>query len=117
MANSFNVNDVGSFAGLGSFAYTVPTGTPTSFVTLACQTTIPQNSGLQMVLSQTGSASVSATIGGSALNPTPTQPSMGTSIRVLAVAGDVLTVALTSTALADQQPGAIKSIVNLFQGE
>jgi hypothetical protein len=121
---SLGANEV---AGLGTFTYNIVTS---GLYTLGCQSTLPYEQGtfnnssvtpgvasaLQMVLSQTGSASVSITIGGSATNPTPTQPAMGTSGRFQCVAGDTLNVALTSANSIDSQPNAVKSIVNLYQG-
>lgn len=114
-------------AGLGTFSFTVVTA---GLYTLACNSTLPYTSGtsvnsqgpqpvdsnLQIVLSQTGSTSASVTIGGATANPTPSQPSMGTSIRVNAAAGDVLSVVLSSTAAIDSVPNNVKSAVNLYQG-
>ena len=128
MANSLalSANEV---AGLGTFSYTIPVG-GAGLYTLSCQSTLPYEQGtynnssvvpsvasaLQIVLSQSGSASVSITIGGSATNPTPTQPSMGTSGRFQCADGDVLSVALSSANAIDAQPNAVKSIVNLYLG-
>lgn len=123
---SLGANEV---AGLGTFTYTIPVGAG-GLYTLGCQSTLPFEQGtfnnssvtpsvasaLQMVLSQTGSASVSITIGGSASNPTPTQPAMGTSGRFQCSAGDTLNVALTSANSIDAAPNNVKSIVNLYQG-
>lgn len=128
MANSLGLN-ANQVAGLGTFSYTVPTGAA-GLYTLGCQSTLPYEQGtynnssvtpgvasaLQIVLSQSGSASVSITIGGSATNPTPTQPAMGTSGRFQCVAGDVLSVVLSSSNAIDNQPNSVKSIVNLYQG-
>ncbi len=128
MVNSLSLG-ANAVAGLGTFSYTVPTGGG-GLYTLACQSTIPYTSGtslnsqatqpvdsnLQIVLSQTGSASNSVTIGGVTANPTPSQPSMGTSIRINAAAGDVLSVALSSSAAIDSVPNNVKSTVNLYQG-
>jgi hypothetical protein len=128
MANSLGLN-ANEVAGLGTFSYTVPVG-GAGLYTLSCQSTLPFEQGtfnnssvtpsvasaLQIVLSQTGSASVSITIGGSATNPTPTQPAMGTSGRFQCAAGDVLSVALTSANAIDAAPNNVKSIVNLYQG-
>lgn len=126
MANSLSLG-ANEVAGLGTFTYTIVTS---GLYTLGCQSTLPFEQGtynnssvtpsvasaLQIVLSQTGSATQSITIGGAATNPTPTQPAMGTSGRFQCVAGDTLNVALTSANAIDAQPNAVKSIVNLYQG-
>lgn len=114
-------------AGLGTFSYTVPVG-GAGLYTLGCQSTLPYEQGtfntsdiipsvasaLQIVLKQNATSLV--TIGGSASNPTPTQPAMGTSVRIQAADGDVLTVVLSSANAIDNQPNSVKSIVNLYQG-
>jgi hypothetical protein len=128
MANSLGLvsNQV---AGLGTFSYTIPVGAG-GLYTLGCESTLPYEQGtynfssvipfvasaLQIVLAQTGSVNTSITIGGLATNPTPTQPSLGTSGRFQCVAGDVLSVALSSVNASDHQPISIKSVVNLYQG-
>lgn len=117
MANALQMNDAAPTAGLGTFSYTIPVGFLTQMVTISIQSTLPLSSGLQIVLQQTGSASVSVTMGGVAANPTPTQTSLGGALRVLAVAGDVISAVLTSSAAADQLPNAVKSTINLFMGE
>lgn len=126
MANSLSLS-ANEVAGLGTFSYTVPVG-GAGLYTLGCQSTLPYEQGtfnnssvtpsvasaLQIVLKQNASALV--TIGGSAANPTPTQPAMGTSVRIQAVDGDVLSVVLSSANSIDSQPNAVKSVVNLYQG-
>lgn len=128
MANSLSLG-ANEVAGLGTFAYTIPVGAG-GLYTLSCSSTLPFSQGtfntsdqampvdssLQIVLSQTGSASASVTIGGVTGNPTPTQPSMGTSIRLQCAAGDVVSAVLSSTAAVDSNPNAVKSVVNLYQG-
>jgi hypothetical protein len=119
-----NANEV---AGLGTFSYTVPVGAG-GLYTLSCQSTLPYEQGtynnssvvpsvasaLQIVIQQNSTPLI--TIGGSAANPTPTQPSMGTSARIQASAGDVLSVILSSANAIDAQPNSVKSIVNLYLG-
>lgn len=128
MANSLSLG-ANAVAGLGTFTYTVPVGAA-GLYTFNCQSTVPFQQGtqgttsttptidsnLQIVLSQSGSATASVTIGGVTTNPTATQPALGTSIRLQCAAGDVLTAALTSTAAVDNNPNAVKSVVNLYQG-
>ncbi len=49
--------------------------------------------------------------------PTPTQPALGSSVRIQASAADTITVVTTSSAPVDQYPNAIKGIINIFAGE
>lgn len=129
MANSLGLTS-NAVAGLGTFSYTIPVGAG-GFYTLSCQSTLPYEQGtfnnssvtpsvasaLQIQLTQSGSATVNITIGGSASNPTPTQPSLGTSGRFQCAAGDILSVILSSANAIDNQPNSVKSNVNLFFGE
>lgn len=71
----------------------------------------PAISGLDIVLSQ--NTTVLARYG----FPSPTQPIMGGSVVVQATAGDTLTVVLSSLSTADAALNAVKTIVNLYQGE
>jgi len=126
MANSLGLN-ANEVAGLGTFSYTVPIG-GAGLYTLSCQSTLPFEQGtfnnssvtpsvasaLQIVLKQNATALV--TIGGSATNPTPTQPAMGTSVRIQAADSDVLSVVLSSANAIDNQPNSVKSVVNLYLG-
>jgi hypothetical protein len=99
-------------SGLGTYAITVPRA---GNYTLGCSCTIPLNSGLQIQLSQSGGTSVTKTIGGSSANPTPTQQILGTSYQFECAASDVLTVALTSSAAADQLANAIQGTITVFR--
>lgn len=112
-ANTLNVNQAASVAGLGTSSYNVVTA---GFYTVACQSTLPNNSGLQIAINKNGSPVITA-IGGATANPTPTQPSIGTSARVQCAAADLLQVVLTSSAAADNLPNGVKSVINIFQGE
>ncbi len=71
----------------------------------------PAGSGLVIQLKQ------NSTILATFANPSPTQPIMGGAVHFLAVAADVISVVLSSLSTADAQPNAVKSIINLFQGE
>src|ERR1017187_5912839 len=107
MANSLQINEQNAVAGLGTFAYTVTAATA-GFITVAVNSTIPRDPGsqlfssqvspfasaLQIVINLNGSPQV--TIGGSAQNPTPSQPSMGTSARLQCANNDVISVVLSS---------------------
>lgn len=71
----------------------------------------PAMSGLVVQLKQ--NSTVLASYG----SPSPTQPLMGGSVIVQAVANDVLSFVASSLSSADNAPNAVKSIVNLYQGE
>jgi len=125
MANSLGLNS-NAVAGLGTFAYTVVTP---GMYSLNVQSTLPYESGtyndssvvpsvasaLQIVIKQ--NASTLVTVGGAATNPTPTQPSLSAGFKIQAVAGDVLSVVLSSANAIDNQPNSVKSNINLFLGE
>lgn len=49
--------------------------------------------------------------------PSPTQPILGGSISTTYVAGDVINVVLSSLSTADAALNAVKSIINVYQGE
>lgn len=72
---------------------------------------VPAVSGLDVVLKQ--GSTVLARYG----FPTPTQPIMGGSVLIQASAADVLSVVISSLSEADAALNAVKTIVNLFQGE
>lgn len=110
--NSLQLNTASPVAGLGTSTYNVVTA---GEYTVAIQSTLPQGSALQIVINLNGAAQV--TIGGAAANPTPTQPSIGTSVRLLCAATDVITVVLTSANNIDTEPNAVKSVINLYAGE
>ncbi len=65
-------------------------------------------SGLNIVVNKAGSAIY--TLG----SPSPTQPSLGGSVRIQCTAADVITVVFSSLAPVDQLPNAVKSTVNLY---
>lgn len=88
---------------------TAPTGF--SFTPTAGSYGTPAVSGLDVVINQ--NSTVLARYG----FPSPTQPIMGGSVVVGATAGDVLTVVLSSLSTADAALNAVKTIVNLYQGE
>ncbi len=72
---------------------------------------VPAMSGLDVVIKQ--GSTVLASYG----NPSPTQPIMGGSVIIGATAADVLTIVFSSLSSADAGLNAVKSIVNLYQGE
>lgn len=127
MANSIQLNSSTVFAGLGTSSFTVVTA---GLYTLAVQSTIPYNasgsslrsdqtspnaSALQIVVNQNGSPVL--TLGGTGANPSPTQPAIGGSVRIQAAAADVIAVVLSSANAVDATPNAVKTVINLYQGE
>lgn len=82
-----------------------------SFVVTAGSYGVPAISGLGVALKQ-GSTFL-ARYG----FPTPTQPIMGGSVLIQASAADVISFVASSLSTADTALNAVKSIVNLFQGE
>jgi len=112
-------------AGLGTQTFNIPsTGLYTigfkifvPFVqgTSADSTSTAGQSGLQVVVALNGVTKL--TVGGSATNPTPTQPIVGSLIVLQCTAGDVVTVVLSSANAVDAAPNAVKGIINIFAGE
>lgn len=93
-------------AGLNTDKHTVVT---TGFFKLDAQSTVVQPSGLVITLSQSGSQSVSfvsAPMSAQALT-------IGVQGSFYAVAGDIIQVAVTSSAVIDQSPDLVKTIINL----
>ena len=76
------------------------------------ETTVNEPSGLVITLSQSGSQTVSYT--------TPATSGQTNHVEVNGkfncAVGDLLTVAVTSSASADQPPSLVKSTINLRQG-
>lgn len=72
---------------------------------------VPAMSGLHVTIKQ--GSTILATYG----QPSPTQAILGGSVLVQAAANDVLTIIFASLSVADSALNAVKSIVNLFQGE
>lgn len=112
MANDLQVDTSTPVAGLGTFVYTT---TVTGIYTLDCQSTLPNNSALQIVLKKNSSTLITA--GGATANPTPTQPTLGARTQIQCTAGDTVSVVLSSANNIDTQPNSVKSMVNLFFGE
>lgn len=126
--NSLQINTSTVVGGLGTQTYTV-TAASAGLITVQFKSFIPYiasgtsgnssattgGSSLQVVINQdTGGGPVAKLTVGS---PSPTQPLMGGSVSLQCAAGDVLTVVLTSAAAVDNALNAIKSIINVFQGE
>lgn len=128
MANAFQLNVSTVVAGLGTQTYTVPAGTATQLYTIAVNFTIPYiasgsssnstvttgGSGLQIVVNNNGSPIL--TVGGTATNPTPTQPSISGSVRATLAAADVVTVVLSSSNAVDSLANAVKGTINFYAG-
>ena len=126
MANQLQLNESTPFVGLGTATFTVVIP---GIYTVAVSSTIPFNQGtsfradqapaftsaLQTVVNQNGSPVM--TLGGVSANPTATQPAVSGQVRIECAATDVITVVFSSSSAADATPNAVKSIINLFQGE
>ncbi len=126
MTDSLQLNQSTVVAGLGTSTYTV---TADGVYTVAFKSTIPYvASGSSADSSVTTGASdltvvINQDTGGGPVpvltidSPSVNQPLMGGSVVLNCAAGDVITVVLTSSAAADNTPNAIKTTINLFQGE
>lgn len=104
------------------------TGSPVNlYLALQVQSTIPCDPGSNLFSSQISpqasavaialkkNSTTLVSVGGSATNPTPNQPSIGISTQVLCDAGDSVSVVLSSANAIDNQPNTVKSVINLFQ--
>lgn len=112
MSNSLQANISQPVAGLGDFTFTIVTA---GIYTVQVKTTLPLASAVSIVIKKNSSALV--TVGGADANPTPTQQSIGASTSAAFAAADVVHVVLASSAVADNVPNNVKSIVNIFLGE
>lgn len=123
--NSLQLNSSTPCVGLGTQTFNVVTA---GLYTVAVTATIPYvasgssdtsttaasdpaASALSIIVNQNGSPVL--TLG----SPSPTQPSMGGSVRIQCAAADALTVVFSSSAAADAARNAVKAIVNVFAGE
>ena len=120
--NSLQLNNSTVFAGLGTNTFTVVTAglyTCSFKASIPYQasggsgdsTTISGGSSLQVVINQNGTPKL--TIG----SPSPYQAIMGGSVSLQCAASDVITVVLTSAAANDNALNAVKTTINLYQGE
>jgi hypothetical protein len=127
MANTLLLNSGNSVNGLGTQTYTVVTA---GIYTVQVQATLPRDAGgtnlysyqispqasaLEIVVNQNGTPIV--TIGGASNDPTPSQPSLGTSCRIQCAAGDVITVVFSSANAVDAIPNNVKSTITIYQGD
>lgn len=126
MTNSIQVNESSVFAGLGTATFTVVTA---GLYTVAFTTTIPSveaggpgdstttagGSALSVVINQdTGGGPVAKL---TVASPSPYQRSTGGKVVLQCAAADVITVVLSSSAAVDKAANAVKTIINLYQGE
>lgn len=104
-----NINKSSASSGLSTDTYIVGDA---GMHYLSAQSSLLPPSGVTITLTQTGSASVSLSVG-----PSGAQQDKISAQKVFnCQPGDVLTVVLTSSAPIDQPPNLIKTIVNLRQG-
>lgn len=73
------------------------------------------DSQLQIVVNKNGSPQL--TLGGATNNPSATQPSVAGAVKFSVSAADTVTVVLTSTSASDAIPNAVKTTINIFQGQ
>lgn len=122
--NALQLNTSSPWAGLGTATFNFTT---TGIYTLGVRFTIPYvasgssdnsttaatdpaASALQIVVNNNSSPIMTLS------SPSPTQPSMSGAVTFTGTAGQVLTVVMSSSAVADANPNAVKGIINLFQG-
>lgn len=112
MTSILQADQTQAITGLDTWSATIITA---GTYEVRCEVSLLQGSGLQIVLSRTGSASSSVTVGGASTNPAQTQPMLGTSASFLCAAADVVSVALTSSNAVDSQANAIKGSITIFR--
>ncbi len=126
MSNGLRLNSSTSVGGLGTQSFTVVDAGP-----YVCEVnfTIPYRAvGSQGDSSSTvGASDLSIVVnqddggGDDAMltieNPSSSQPSMAGKVNLYCAAGDIISVVLSSSAVADNARNAVKGIVNLYQGE
>lgn len=111
MSNSLQATLSQPVAGLGDFEFTV---VDAGMYTCKVNTTLPLDSEVELeILLNTDSQ---FDTGGADDNPTPTQQSIGGSASMECDAGDVIHVVLSSSAVSDNVPNAVKSVVSIYQG-
>lgn len=110
MSVTLSLNQSQAVAGLQTCTWTAVAA---GAITIRCKTTLPANSAVQIVINQNGTPVV--TSGGSATNPTPTQPSIGAEANISVAINDVITVVMTSANAIDAVPNSVKSVIDLFQ--
>ena len=106
---TFNVVTAGLYTVAPNFTIPyVASGSPDNSAQAALD---PAASALSIVVNQNGTPKLTLS------SPSPTQPSMGGSVRLQCAASDVITVVLNSAAASDNARNAVKGIINLYQGE
>lgn len=80
-------------------------------VTQAGSDGVPAASALTVVIKQ------NSTVKATYAFPTPTQPIMGGSVTVNASAADTISIVLASISTADAALNAVKTVMNLYQGQ
>lgn len=119
---ALQVNNSTDFAGLGTAQFTVTTAGPYTFAftstlpyiaagSLGDSSTTTGGSGLSVALKLNSDTLLTVS------SPAPTQKITSGSVRIAAVAGDVISAVLTSSAAVDSTLNAIKTTFNLYQGE
>jgi hypothetical protein len=104
-----NTQQASTMNGLTTDSCSIPTAGVYSITT---RTNMVQPSGLVVTITQTGSASKTIT----SLTTSPQSEDTETTGQFNCQAGDIITVAVTSSASVDQPPSLVKTTVNLRQG-
>lgn len=124
MANGIAFNNSSVFAGLGTASFTIAAA-QAGPVTVAFESFLPYqaagSSNNSSVTTGGSSLSVVVNLNGSAKltvdSPSPSQPSLAGTVRMLCVSGDVITVVMSSSNANDNLLNAAKTVINLYQGE
>ena len=109
MPNTLKDNQSNVICGLGTWTHTV---TATSMYKVQAHCEENPTSSVSIVISQSGSTTASIT----STAPRTTQNHVEVQKVFNCVAGDVLTVAISSAAATDNQLNNVKTIVNVSQG-
>lgn len=109
MANTLKASETNIIVGLGTYTHTVAS---TGMYEASATATVNPSSSLSITISQSGSASASIT----SIAPASSQGSIDVRKVFNCVAGDVITVAISSAAAIDNQLNTVKMLVNVHQG-
>lgn len=119
---ALRLNSATDFGGLGTADFTVTTAGPYTFsFTSLLPYLDPGSSGYSTTTTGGSALSVALKLNSDTLltvaTPAPTQKITSGTVRIAAVAGDVISAVLTSSAAVDNAKNAIKTTFNLYAGE
>lgn len=104
MSQPIKDSETSSLSGLGTFTHTTAS---TGQYRIQVRSTMQPASSLAISIAQTGSASNSI----SSIAPTPSDTQVGLQGVFQCVAGDLITITLSSSAIIDQGYNVIRSII------